>query len=163
MRPDEEKLTFSCVFEMDDNANVINSKICRTVTKSNRRFTYEEAQDVIETGKGDYAEEIMTLNRFAKILRKKRFELGSVEFDREEVRFDIDDTGHPIAVYFKVSKDSNKLIEEFMLLANRTVAEFVGKAKGKKSRKHLYIEYTINPRLHVCKTCLILPVISDIR
>lgn len=135
LRPDEEKLTFSCLFEMDKDANVINSKICRTVTKSNRRFTYEEAQDVIETGKGDYAEEILTLDRFAKILRKRRFELGSVEFDREEVRFDIDDTGHPVSVYFKVSKDSNKLIEEFMLLANRTVAEYIGKPVGKKKPK----------------------------
>ncbi|MCM1093010.1 MAG: ribonuclease R [Lachnospiraceae bacterium] len=135
LRPDEEKLTFSCLFEMDNNANVIKSKICRTVTKSNRRFTYEEAQDVIESGEGDYAEEILTLDRFAKILRKRRFELGSVEFDREEVRFDIDDTGHPISVYFKVSKDSNKLIEEFMLLANRTVAEYIGKPVGKKKPK----------------------------
>jgi len=135
LRPDEEKLTFSCLFEMDKDANVINSKICRTVTKSNRRFTYEEAQDVIESGKGDYAEEILTLDRLAKILRKRRFEFGSVEFDREEVRFDIDDTGHPISVYFKVSKDSNKLIEEFMLLANRTVAECIGKPTGKKKPK----------------------------
>lgn len=135
LRPDEEKLTFSCLFEMDKDANVINSKICRTVIKSNHRFTYEEAQDVIESGAGDYAEEILTLDRFAKILRKRRFELGSVEFDREEVRFDIDKDGHPVSVYFKVSKDSNKLIEEFMLLANRTVAEFVGKPKGKKKPK----------------------------
>ena len=135
LRPDEEKLTFSCLFEMDKDANVINSKICRTVIKSNRRFTYEEAQDVIESGTGDYAEEILTLDRFAKILRKRRFELGSVEFDREEVRFDIDKEGHPVSVYFKVSKDSNKLIEEFMLLANRTVAEFIGKPKGKKKPK----------------------------
>ncbi|MCM1331428.1 MAG: ribonuclease R [Bacteroides sp.] len=135
LRPDEEKLTFSCLFEMDNNANVIKSQICRTVTKSNRRFTYEEAQNVIESGEGDYAEEILTLDRFAKILRKRRFELGSVEFDREEVRFDIDDTGHPVSVYFKVSKDSNKLIEEFMLLANRTVAEYIGKPVGKKKPK----------------------------
>lgn len=135
LRPDEEKLTFSCLFELDKDANVVKSKICRTVIKSNRRFTYEEAQDVIETGKGDYAEEILTLDRFAKILRKRRFEHGSVEFDREEVRFDIDKDGHPVSVYFKVSKDSNKLIEEFMLLANRTVAEFVGKPKDKKKPK----------------------------
>lgn len=135
LRPDEEKLTFSCIFEMDDNANVLGSKICRTVTKSNRRFTYEEAQEIIETGSGDYANEILALDNLAKILRKRRFESGSVEFDREEVRFEIDENGHPVDVFFKVSKDSNKLIEEFMLLANRTVAEFIGKAHGKKKPK----------------------------
>ncbi len=135
LRPDEEKLTFSCVFEMDDDARVLNSRICRTVTKSNRRFTYEEAQEVIETGEGDYAEEILTLDRLAKILRKRRYENGSVEFDREEVRFEIDENGHPIKVYFKESKDSNKLIEEFMLLANRTVAATIGVPAGKKKPK----------------------------
>lgn len=135
LRPDEEKLTFSCVFEMDDNANVVKSQICRTVTKSNRRFTYEEAQEVIETGKGDYADEILTLDRLAKILRKRRYENGSVDFDREEVRFEIDETGHPIKVFFKESKDSNKLIEEFMLLANRTVAATIGVPQGRKKPK----------------------------
>ena len=135
LRPDEEKLTFSCVFVMDDNAKVLSHKICRTVTKSDRRFTYEEAQEIIETGKGDFAEEILTLDRLAKILRKRRYENRSVEFDREEVRFDIDETGHPVSVFFKESKDSNKLIEEFMLLANRTVAQFVGKPAGRKKPK----------------------------
>ena len=135
LRPDEDKLTFSTVFEMDDRGKVLNSRICRTVIRSNRRFTYEEAQDVIETGKGDYAEEILTLDRLAKILRKERYENGSVEFDRVEVRFDIDENGHPTGVYFKESKDANKLIEEFMLLANRTVAAFIGKAVGKKKPK----------------------------
>ena len=135
LRPDEEKLTFSCVFEMDDEARVIKSQICRTVTKSDRRFTYEEAQEVIETGKGDYADEILTLDRLAKILRKRRYENGSVDFDREEVRFEIDETGHPVKVYFKESKDSNKLIEEFMLLANRTVAATIGVPVGKKKPK----------------------------
>ncbi len=135
LRPDEEKLTFSCVFEMDDDANVVNHEICRTVTKSNRRFTYEEAQEIIETGTGDYAEEILTLDRLAKTLRRRRYEHGSVEFDREEVRFEIDETGHPISVFFKESKDSNKLIEEFMLLANRTVAQYVGCPNGRKKPK----------------------------
>ncbi len=140
LRPNEEKLTFSCIFEMDDNANVINSKIARTVTKSDRRFTYEEAQEVIETGKGDYCcDEILTLDRLAKTLRKQRYENGALEFDRHEVRFDIDETGHPIGVYFKVSKDANKLIEEFMLLANRTVAQFVGcPAERKKPKAFVY-------------------------
>ncbi len=135
LRPDEEKLTFSCVFEMDDNAKVHDAKICRTVTKSNRRFTYEEAQNVIETGHGDFADEILTLDRLAKILRKERFADGSVEFDRAEVRFDIDKTGHPTGVYFKESKDSNKLIEEFMLLANKTVATAIGKPVNHKKPK----------------------------
>lgn len=135
LRPDEDKLTFSCIFEMDNDGKVLNSKIARTVTRSNRRFTYDEAQEVIETGKGDYAEEILTLDRLAKILRRKRYENGSVEFDRAEVRFDIDETGHPIGVYFKESKDANKLIEEFMLLANKTVAAAIGKPDGKKKPK----------------------------
>ncbi len=135
LRPDEEKLTFSCIFEMNDQAQVLSSKIARTVIKSNRRYAYEEAQEIIETGQGDYADEILTLDRLAKILRKERYANGSVEFDRAEVRFDIDETGHPVGVYFKVSKDANKLIEEFMLLANRTVATFVGKPEGKKKAK----------------------------
>lgn len=135
LRPDEDKLTFSVIFEMNDKAKVLNSRIVRTVTRSIRRFAYEEAQEVIETGKGDLVEEIQTLDRLAKILRAERYENGSVEFDRAEVRFDIDENGHPIGVYFKESKDANKLIEEFMLLANRTVATFIGKASGKKKPK----------------------------
>ena len=135
LRPDEDKLTFSCIFEMNEDAEVLNSHIARTVTRSNRRFTYEEAQNVIETGEGDHAEEILTLDHMAKILRKNRYENGSVEFDRVEVRFDIDETGHPIGVYFKESKDANKLIEEFMLLANRTVATAIGRPEGKRKAK----------------------------
>lgn len=135
LRPDEDKLTFSCIFEMNENAEVLQSRIARTVTRSNRRFTYEEAQNVIETGEGDYCEEILTLDRMAKILRKNRYENGSVEFDRVEVRFDIDETGHPVGVYFKESKDANKLIEEFMLLANRTVAAAIGRPDGKRKAK----------------------------
>lgn len=135
LRPDEDKLTFSCIFEMDGNAQVINSHIARTVTRSDRRFTYEEAQAVIETGEGDFRDEILTLDRLAKILRRERFEGGAVEFDRPEVRFDIDENGHPIGVHTKVSKDANKLIEEFMLLANRTVATVIGKPAGRKKPK----------------------------
>lgn len=139
LRPDEEKLTFSCVFEMNDDAKVIKSDICRTVTMSNRRFTYEEAQDIIETGKGDYATEILALDHLAKVLRKRRYDEGSIEFDRCEVRFDIDETGRPVSVFFKESKDANKLVEEFMLLANRTVAEFVGRVgRGKKPKAFVY-------------------------
>ncbi len=135
LRPDEEKLTFSTIFEMDNRAKVVNSRIARTVIKSNRRFTYDEAQEIIETGQGDFAEEILTLDRLAKALRKERFENGSVDFDRTEVRFEIDENGHPTSVYFKESKDANKLIEEFMLLANRTVATYIGKGNGKKKAK----------------------------
>ena len=135
LRPDEDKLTFSVIFEMTPKGKVVNSKIARTVIRSNRRFTYEEAQDVIETGKGDFAKEILTLDRIAKILRKERYENGSVDFDRMEVRFDLDEKGHPTGVYFKESKDANKLIEEFMLLANKAVATAIGKPKDKKKAK----------------------------
>ncbi len=135
LRPDEDKLTFSVLFEMTPAGKVVKSKIARTVTRSNRRFTYEEAQERIETGKGDYADEILILDRMAKALRKERYEHGSVEFDRMEVRFEIDENGHPVDVYFKESKDANKLIEEFMLLANKTVASFVGKPAGNKKPK----------------------------
>lgn len=135
LRPDEEKLAFSVIFHMDDEAKVISSKIARTVIKSNRRFAYEEAQQVIETGLGDCVEAIQKLNELAKIMRRQRYENGSVEFDRAEVKFHIDDNGKPLGVFFKVSKDANKLIEEFMLLANRTVATFVGKPKDKKKPK----------------------------
>lgn len=135
LRPNEEKLAFSCIFEMDNNARIIDYKISRTVIESNRRFTYEEAQEIIESGNGEYSQEILILDRLAKILRKERYENGSVEFDRCEVCFDIDETGHPIGVYFKESKDANKLIEEFMLLANKTVAREIGCVSGKKKAK----------------------------
>lgn len=144
LRPDEDKLTFSVIFEMNDKAEILNSKIARTVTRSNRRFTYDEAQNVIETGHGDYAEEILTLDRLAKILRERRYENGSVEFDRAEVLFDIDENGHPTGVYFKESKDANKLIEEFMLLANRTVAQTIGDVKGKKNKKAKAFVYRVH-------------------
>lgn len=135
LRPDEDKLTFSCIFEMTPEGKIVDSRIARTIIRSDRRFTYEEAQEIIETGKGDYAAEILELDRLAKILRGQRFSGGSVDFDREEVRFEIDENGHPTSVYFKESKDSNKLIEEFMLLANKAVATFIGAPKGKKKPK----------------------------
>lgn len=139
LRPDEEKLTFSAIFELDSKANVVNYRIGRTVIKSDRRFTYEEAQEVIESGQGDYSKEILILDSLAKQLRKRRYAAGALEFDRAEVRFEIDKTGHPIKVYFKESKDANKLIEEFMLLANLTVAESIGKVtKGKKAKNFVY-------------------------
>ncbi len=134
LRQDEEKLCFSCLFEMDDDANVLKSRIVRTCIKSNRRFTYEEAQNIIETGQGDYAVEVLQLDRLAKQLRARRFAEGAIAFDRAEVKFQIDENGTPVDVYFKVSKDANKLVEEFMLLANRTVAEAIGKVAGKKEK-----------------------------
>ena len=135
LRPHEEKLAYACILELDENANVLKYEICHTVIKSDRRFTYEEAQQVIETGEGDFKEEILKLDELAKKLRKTRFEHGSVDFDRTEVRFEIDETGRPVSVYFKRSQDANKLIEEFMLLANKKVAEFIGKESGKKKAK----------------------------
>ena len=139
LRPNEEKLTFSAIFELDSKANVVNYRIGRTVIRSDRRFTYEEAQDIIETGEGEYVKEIQVLNDLAKQLRRRRFEAGALEFDRAEVRFEIDKDGHPIKAYFKESKDANKLIEEFMLLANLTVAESIGKvARGKKAKNFVY-------------------------
>lgn len=134
LRQDEEKLCFSCLFEMDDDANVLKSRIVRTCIRSNRRFTYEEAQNIIETGKGDFAAEVLQLDRLAKQLRARRFAEGAIAFDRAEVKFQIDEQGTPVDVYFKVSKDANKLVEEFMLLANRTVAEAIGKVAGKKDK-----------------------------
>lgn len=139
LRPNEEKLSFSAIFEIDEHAEVKASRVCRTVINSDRRFTYEEAQEIIETGKGDLTEEILTLNKLAKRLREKRFSAGAINFDRFEVKFEIDEKGKPVSVYFKESKEANHLIEEFMLLANRTVAELIGKApKGKKAKTFVY-------------------------
>jgi ribonuclease R len=129
LRPNEEKLCFSAVFEMTDQAEVVKEWFGRTIINSDRRFTYEEAQQVIETEEGDFSEEILTLNRLAKILRANRFKKGSIAFEKMEVKFHLDESGNPTGVFFKVAKDSNQLIEDFMLLANRKVAEFVGKKK----------------------------------
>jgi ribonuclease R len=139
LRPHETKLCFSAVFELDDKAKVLNEWFGRTVIFSDRRFTYEEAQERIETNEGDYAEEINTLDTLAKKLRKERFKKGSIAFDRIEVKFNLDEQGNPIGVFFKESKDANKLIEEFMLLANKKVAEFIGKpGKDKKPKPFVY-------------------------
>ncbi|MBD5178805.1 MAG: ribonuclease R [Bacteroides sp.] len=135
LRPNEEKLTFSCIFEMDENGTVFNHRIGKTVICSNRRFAYEEAQEIIETGKGEYAEEILILDKIAKALRAERFKKGAMEFDRAEVKFNLDENGKPVGVYYKVSKDANKLVEELMLLANRTVATAIGKPAGNKKPK----------------------------
>ncbi len=135
LRPNEDKLCFSAIFEMNEDAGVINEWFGKTVIHSNRRFAYEEAQEIIEKGKGDLAEEILLLNKLAEQLREKRFNKGSIAFDRVEIKFNIDEKGKPLSVYFKEAKESNKLIEEFMLLANKRVAEFIGKPGQKKTAK----------------------------
>lgn len=148
LRPNEDKLCFSVNFQIDEFANVKSYEICRTIIHSDRRFTYEEAQLIIETEEGDMKEEILTLDRLAKILRTQRFSKGAIAFERSEVRFEIDAKGKPTSVYFKEAKDSNKLIEEFMLLANRTVAIHIGKpvAKAAKPKVFVYrIHDTPNP------------------
>ena len=160
LRPDEEKLTYSAVFDLDDNAEIKSWRLVHTVIKSNRRFAYEEVQQILEdngvvdgTGqpappagpegyKGEYAEELVTLDMLAKKLREARFKNGAVKFDREEMRFEVDKTGKPVRCYFKKSKDANKLIEEFMLLANRSVAESIGKVK--KGQKAKTLPYRIH-------------------
>lgn len=145
LRPNEDKFTFSAVFEITDDAEVVNDWFGRTVIHSDRRFSYEEAQQVIETGEGDLKEEIQTFDRLAKIMRAARMKKGALAFDKIEVKFHLDEKGKPTGVYFKESKDANKLIEEFMLLANRRVAEFVGKRKmGKKTGVALPYVYRIH-------------------
>lgn len=144
LRQDEDKLCYSTIFEMDDEANVLNSRIVKTVIRSNRRFNYEEAQNIIETGEGDYKMEVLTLDKLAKKLRAKRFENGAIAFDRAEVKFILDEKGKPVDVYFKTAKDSNQLVEEFMLLANRTVAETIGTALNKSSKKPKTFVYRVH-------------------
>lgn len=129
LRPNEEKLTFSAVFEIDEEAQIKKEWFGRTIINSDRRFTYEEVQDILEGKDGDFKEEIYLLNGLAKKLRAKRMADGSITFEREEVKFNLDEKGNPTGVYFKVMKDSNQLIEDFMLLANRRVAEYVALAR----------------------------------
>ena len=155
LRPDEEKLCYSVIFVLDEEANIKDWHLAHTVIKSDRRFAYEEVQDILEKNgvvegsgepappatkakpyQGEYANELIMLDRLAKKLRDKRFKNGAVKFDREELHFDVDEQGKPTRCYFKKSKDANKLIEEFMLLANRTVAEFIGNVKGQKQAAH---------------------------
>lgn len=159
LRPNEEKLAYSAIFEMNERAEILQFHIAKTVIESNRRFTYEEAQALIERNGqasaddlalpgdhpavdgsaehpvGEWAAEILLLDRLAKQLRARRFKAGSIGFDRPEVRFDIDEKGHPVSTYVKIAKDANKLVEEFMLLANRSVAEHVAVVpKGKQPK-----------------------------
>ena len=127
LRPNEEKLTYSVIFTMNDKAEVKKSRITRSVIKSDRRFSYEEAQEIIEKGEGEFFEEISTLNMLAQKIRSRRFQAGAIDFQQAEVHFRLDDKGKPLSVYFSESNESHQLIEEFMLLANRTVAEKIGR------------------------------------
>lgn len=159
LRPDEDKLAFSVIFDMDEEAKVYSSRIVHTIIRSNRRFVYEEVQEILEQNgeaddieghipvaankrTGEYCNELITLNRMAHKLKANRMYTGAIDFDREEIRFEIDEKGKPISVYFKVAKDANKLVEEFMLLANRTVAESVGKVK--KGQKAKVLPYRVH-------------------
>ena len=134
LRPREDKLTFAAVFEMDDQANVINEWFGRTIIHSDRRFTYEEAQACIESNIGDYASELHKMNELAKKLRNRRFEKGAVNFETTEVRFKLDEKGKPLGIIPKIRKDAHKLIEEFMLLANKKVATYVWSMKKGENR-----------------------------
>lgn len=134
LRPHEEKLTFSAVFEITERGRIVSEWFGRTVIYSQRRFTYEEAQQVIETGQGDFAEEILTLNKLAKLFQRKRVQAGAILFETTEVKFRLDERKKPIEIFTKVRKDAHKLIEEFMLLANRQVAEFVYQMRKGKNR-----------------------------
>ena len=138
LRPDEEKLTFSVVFEMDDEANIYNNWIGKTIIKSCRRYTYEEVQAMIEGGDGDYKDEILTFNKLATKLREKRMEAGSINFHTEEVKFILDENKKPIDTYIREQNESHELIEDFMLLANRTVAETFG-GKESKWKNHTFV------------------------
>lgn len=145
LRPHETSLCFSAVFTINEGLEILDEWFGRTVINSNHRFTYADAQTIIETGRGEYSEEVLTLNRLAQGLRKERFKNGAISFDREEVKFKLDETGKPLGVYFKEQKESNQLIEEFMLLANRRVAEFCGKYINDKGHT---VERTMVYRVH---------------
>ncbi len=139
LRPNEDKFTFSAVFELDDEAKIHNQWFGRTVIHSDRRFTYEEAQERIEGKDGDFKEEILVMDKLAKIMRQQRIKDGAITFDRSEVRFNLDENNNPVGVYFKISKDSNHLIEEFMLLANKKVSEFVSLNKKGEVSQNTFI------------------------
>lgn len=138
LRPHEDKLCFAAVFELDDKANILDQWFGKTIIHSDRRFTYEEAQEVIESKEGDFKDEILKLNELAYTLREQKFKNGAISFESTEVKFKLDETGKPIGVYVKERKDAHKLIEDFMLLANKKVAEFIAK-KGKGKQKYTFV------------------------
>jgi len=133
LRPNEDKLCFSAIFQLNDDAEIQKQWFGRTVIHSNKRFAYEDAQAIIETDEGELKEDVLTLQMLAVKLREARFKRGSIAFERVEVKFNIDENGKPLSVYFKEAKESNQLVEEFMLLANKRVAEFIGKTSDKKT------------------------------
>lgn len=133
LRPNEDKLCFSAIFHLDGEAHIHHQWFGRTVIHSDRRFAYEDAQTIIETGEGELKDEVLTLHSLAQKLRNARFRYGSIAFERIEVKFEIDESGKPLSVYFKEAKESNQLVEEFMLLANKRVAEFIGNPDDKKA------------------------------
>ena len=144
LRPNEDKYTFSAVFEMDEEANILKQWFGRTAIHSDRRFAYEEAQEIIENlhpegDKADFYKEIRLLDKLAKIMREKRMNSGALSFDKKEVKFHLDEANKPQGVYFKVGKDANKLIEEFMLLANRSVAAFIGRSKSGEPSTNTFV------------------------
>jgi len=176
LRPNEEKLTFSAIFEMNDKAELINQWFGRTVIYSDKRFSYEEAQEIIETKGNSISSEVsltgqhyivekeivdatLKLDELAKKLRKKRMQQGAITFDRIEVKFHLDENAEPLGVYFKESKDANKLIEEFMLLANKKVAEFVGRNKNGTPTKNTFI-YRIHDEPNIEKLAGLQQIIS---
>jgi len=136
LRPNEDKLCFSAVFILNDKAEVIDEWFGRTVINSDKRFDYLEAQKIIDSGEGDMIDALLKLNEIAKILREKRYKAGAIDFEREEIKIEVDENGKPVRVYAREFMDTNKLIEEFMLLANKRVATFIGDVKDKKERKN---------------------------
>jgi len=138
LRPQEERLVFSAVFEMDEQANVIHEWFGKGIIYSDRRFSYEEAQEILENKDGEFSRELLTLNQLAYILRDRKFKHGAISFETTEVKFNLDENGKPLGVYVKERKDAHKLIEDFMLLANRRVAEFIGK-QGKGNNKKTFV------------------------
>jgi ribonuclease R/exosome complex exonuclease DIS3/RRP44 len=176
LRPNEEKLTFSAVFEMNNKAELINQWFGRTVIYSDKRFSYEEAQEIIETKGNSISSEVsltgqsyvvekeivdatLKLNELSKKLREKRLQQGAITFDRIEVKFHLDENAEPTGVYFKESKDANKLIEEFMLLANKKVAEFIGRNKNGSPTKNTFI-YRIHDEPNIEKLAGLQQIIS---
>ena len=145
LMPGVDRYAYSCVFELDAQAQVIRHRITRSVIHSDRRFAYEEAQQVIETGTGDCAPAILKINELARLLRHKRFEAGAIEFESKEVKFNLDAQGKPTGVYIKEQKEANQMIEEFMLLANKTVAQEIGATKLPAGRKHKSFVYRVHP------------------
>jgi len=151
LRPHEDKLTFSAVLKMNEQGEVLDEWFGRTVIHSDRRFNYEEAQKIIETGEGDMKEEVLKLYEISKVLKEHRFQNGSVNFEREEVKFHLDEEGAPTGIYFKIQKEANWLIEEFMLLANKRVAAYASRggkyekevspaeSKGKKQKGKTFV------------------------